>query len=401
MLILLETLYNKNHEEVQKMIKIPEMIYKPLSDFSEDNLTLHILEFDNYLFGYDFDSLLKLQLQINEFRQKFAKILLENKLRPEDLEVEDEFKRMSEVTTQLDISSVTAKSKFNSIRSEVMKKFDPKEIVKKRKEKRKKLLWGKHTSQTIVIFLDLREHWIALVCHRFNRKVEFILLDSENNKLLFLKDKNIENLIAAKIIQHNWTNSKTRRMKQMIYDYQSALGLIMDCFTGHLHLLDHMLYEILYKKLPMIRKHPKTRRYFQVMKRRKHKSPALFETNMGVAHTRKKSGSSSESDTYLQSEIKSKNKTHVLQFHIKGYKEFEGFEKNQNPAQVIYGNSEYFETKEEIEYNLREMNHYLKKFRTVYQGLSANGRTNFHKLERDLHIFNMIFEVRSETRLEE
>ena len=369
MLIVLETLYNKNHDEVQKMIKIPEMIYKPLSDFSEDNLTIHILEFDNYLFGYDFDSLLKLQLQINEF----------------------------------DISSVTSKSKskFNSIRSEVMKKFDPKEIVKKRKEKRKKLLWGKHTSQTIVIFLDLREHWIALMCHRFNRKVEFILLDSENNNLLFLKDKNIENLIAAKIIQHNWTNNKTRRMKQMVYDYQSALGLIMDCFTGHLHLLDHMLYEILYKKLPMIRKHPKTRRYFQVMKRRKKKSPAMFETNLGVAHTRKKSGSSSESDTYLQSEIKTRNKTHVLQFHIKGYKEFEGFQKNQNPAQVIYGKSEYFETKEEIKYNLREMNHYLKKFRTVYEGLSANGRTNFHKLERDLHIFNMIFEINSETRIEE
>lgn len=386
------------------MVKIPDLIYKPLSDFSEDNLSIHILEFDNYLFGYDFEALKKLQIQINEFRQKFVKILLQNKLQPEDFEVEEEFKRLSMVGTEseMELSGITNKtggtSRLFKTRSEVMKKFDPKAVIQKQKEIRKKLLWGKHTSQTIIIFIDLREHWIALVCHRFNRKVEFLLLDSQNNNFLFMKHKNIEDFIAAELIKQNWRDSTARRMKQMVYDYQTVLGLIMDSFTGHLYLLDHMLYEMLYKKLPLIRNHPKTRRYFKVLKRRKKNNPALFETNMGVKHTRKKSGSSSESDSYLQSEIKTKNKTHLLQFHIKGYKEFEGFEKNENPARVVYGKKEIFETEEEIQYELREMNHYLERFRKVYDGLSANGRTNFHKLERDLNIFNRIFEVRVEKR---
>lgn len=385
-------MYNTSYEKLQKVIKLPTHVYKPLNDFSEDNLTIHMLEFNQNLFTTQFEKLVKLQTDISNFRSKFAQILLKNKINEEDLIINlDEDK--STPQTREEMSKEIAD---HGIEKFLKKKFSSEGVHNIMDEASQNLvvnqaaLHGKYSSQILVVYLGVSSHWVGLVCHRFGKKVEFLLLDSKNYNFLFMSQKDINQYIESQMILSEWSEKSCRANKQMIYDYQSLMNLIMDSFSGEIHLLDHMLYEEVYKMLPMFKKHPLTKRYQRLLLRYQQKKAFFFETD-NISIKTENTGSQKDSNRFIQSEFGVKNKRIVLQFHIKDNADFKGFSRNKNPAEVVYPEASSLEDEAEILKYLGILNRRIKVYKDFAESLSFKGRIDLHKAERDVDVFNKVF----------
>jgi hypothetical protein len=352
-------------------------------------MNIYLLEFDKFLFSSDFDSLAKLQTNINDFRKKFAKILLEHKIDEADLIIESN-RTIADAENAEDMGKAIGKYGVgNFLKKRFSKQFvgNMVGLAKKGMNTEHAEKSGKYSSRILVIYLRIDNHWVGFICHRFGKKIEFLLLDSKNVNFLYMNPKQIRQYVDSQTVIKNWSQKKIESETQMIYDYQSALNLIMDAFSGELYLLDHMLYEEVYKKLPLFKNHGSTKRYTRMMEKHQNKKAFVFETVKVSAMQRE----TSKQGNFLQSEFKFKNKQHVLQFHIKDNEKFEGFARNENPAEVQYPKDESFEDNEELLKELKFVNDRLKVYKTHINNLSFKGRTDLHKAERDIDVFNKIF----------
>jgi hypothetical protein len=391
-------MYNTDYNLLQQKMKFRKELYRPINDFSEDNLSLYLLEFQYNRFTTKLQTLANLQVNINKFRRKFAQILLNNKIDESDLILESN-RTIEDAATASQLAHAMKKHGMANVMKKRFSKVMVNNLVKKLKEpwaKEIDMKKGKDSSQIIVLFLGACIHWVGLVCHRFGRRIEFMLFDSENNEYLFLNDKEIKRLIERKTIQKNWNEWKVKINTQCIYDYQTLMNLIMDSFNGEINLLDHMFYQDIYKLLPLFKNHPTTRQYKKMMIKLQQKNPFVFETDKvpnlkNFLAESEKTIESQGSSRFLHSEFNMKNKRHVLQFHIKDKEKFEGFARNKNPAEQSFQEGKTFDLEKEVYANLRTLNKNLARYREYLDMLSIKAQTDFHRAERDVAVFNKIF----------
>ena len=390
-------MYNTEYNVLQKKMKLSKDLYQPINDFSEDNLSIYLVEFQYNRFVTGLQTLANLQTNINKFRKKFAQILLNNKIDESDLIIESN-RTIEDASTKEKMGHAIKKHGMGNFLKKRFSKLMVNNLIKQVKEPwatSKELLHGAHSSQIIVLFLGICIHWVGLVCHRFGKRIEFLLFDSKNNEYLFLNDKQIKQLIEEKTLNNNWNEWKIKINTQCIYDYQTLLNIIMDCFSGEMHLMDHMFYQDVYKLLPLFKKHPQTRQYKKLMVKLQKKNPFIFETDKvpGLESFMKteKNDETEGSSRFLHSEFNLKNKKHVLQFHIKENEKFEGFARNKNPAEESFTEGKDFDLEKEVYANLRTLNKNISRYRNFMDYLSVKARVDFHKAERDIAVFNKIF----------
>lgn len=391
-------MYNTDYNILQQKMKFRKDMYRPINDFSEDNLSIYLVEFQYNRFTTKLQTLANLQVNINKFRRKFAEILLNNKIDSADLILESKG-TIEDAATADQMAHAMKKHGVGNFMKKRFSKLMFNNLIKKVKEpwtKNTETKTGKHSGQIIVMFLGACIHWVGLVAHRFGKKIEFLLFDSENNDYLFLNDKEIRRLIERKTIEKNWDEWKVKINTQCIYDYQTLMNLIMDCFIGEINLLDHMFYQDVYKLLPLFKNHPTTRQYRKMMMKIQQKNPFVFETDRSphLKDFLKESQQTSEShgsSRFLHSEFNMKNKRHVLQFHIKDKEKFEGFARNTNPAAESFEEGKTFDLDKEVYANLRTLNKNLSRYREYLEHLSIKAQADFHRAERDVAVFNKIF----------
>jgi hypothetical protein len=379
-------------------------VYRPINDFSEDNLSMYLVEFQYNRFVTNLQSLANLQANINRFRKKFAQILLNNKIDPSDLILESN-RSIQDAQTKEQMAHAIKKHGMGNFMKKRFSKLGFQNLIKKVKEPwatKKELQIGSHSSQIIVLFLGVCIHWVGLVCHRFGKRIEFLLFDSQNNEYLFLNEQEIKQLIERKTIQNNWNEWKIKINTQCIYDYQTLMNLIMDSFSGEVHLLDHMFYQDVYKLLPLFKNHPHTRQYKKLMIKLQKTNPFVFETdkvpNLKSFMASETSKKSEGSGRFLHSEFNMKNKKHVLQFHIKEFEKFKGFARNKNPAEHSFEEGKTFDLEKEAYANLRTLNKNIARYREYLDFLSLKARSDYYKAERDVAVFNKIFKYDSSRR---
>lgn len=390
-------MYNTSYNTLQQQMGFRKEVYRPINDFSEDNLSVYLLEFQYNRFVTSLETLANVQTNINRFRKKFAQILLKNKIDESDLILESN-RTIQDAQTKEQMAHAMKKHGMGNFMKKRFSKLMFNNLIKKVKEPwatKKELETGLHSSQIIVLFLGVCIHWVGLICHRFGKKIEFLLFDSQNNEYLFLNPKQIKQLIEEKSMRNGWNEWRVKINTQCIYDYQTLMNLIMDSFSGEVYLMDHMFYQDVYKLLPLFKNHPQTRQYKKLMIKLQKKNPFVFETDkvadlksfMASETSKKTEGS----DRFLQSEFALKNKKHVLQFHIKENEKFEGFARNKNPAEHSFTEGKTFDLEKEALANLRTLNKNISRYRNYLDDLSLKARADFHKAERDVAVFNKIF----------
>ena len=391
---LIRLMYNTDYNILQQKMKFRKELYRPISDFSEDNLSVYLVEFQYNRFVTRLQTLANLQTNINKFRRKFAEILLNNKLDEADLVIESN-QSIQQAGTAEEMGKAMKKYGMANFMKKKFSKGMVDNLVENAKEPwaiKKDLRRGKQASQIIVMFLGVCIHWVGLICHRFGKKIEFLLFDSKNNNYLFLNDKQIKRLIEQKTIENNWNEWKIKINTQCVYDYQTLMNLIMDSFNGEVNLMDHMFYQDIFKLLPLFKNHPLTRQYKKLMLKLQKKNPFVFETDkIPKLKTFTESEKSEGSGRFLHSEFNMKNKRHVLQFHIKEHEKFEGFARNKNPAEHSFEEGKTFDLEKEVYANLRTINKNISRYREYIEYLSIKAQTDFYRAERDVAVFNKIF----------
>ena len=63
-------MYNTDYNVLQQKMKFRKDMYRPINDFSEDNLSIYLVEFQYNRFTTKLQTLANLQVNINKFRRK-------------------------------------------------------------------------------------------------------------------------------------------------------------------------------------------------------------------------------------------------------------------------------------------------------------------------------------------
>lgn len=231
----------------------------------------------------------------------------------------------------------------------------------------------KNQKRVLVFFLGACVHWVGFIVYRHKNKFEYTLFDSENHDMMFLNEEEMRENIKRRTKKNNWNAWKVKINKQMIYDYQTLLSLLVNSFNKEPMFLDHMLYNDIFKILPLFLNHPEIVKFRQRNPKYEFKTDYYFEE---LSQKNLKDNTTLEKDRG--------NKGSRTSFAI-----------NKNPAATSFVEGKYLDLNKEVYSNLRTLNKNISRYQNYFEDLSSAAKKHYLQAQHDVKILNQVFKFRN------
>ena len=224
-------------------------------------------------------------------------------------------------------------------------------------------------NRVLIFFLGACVHWVGLICYRHKNRFEYNFFDSKNHDLLFLNESQIKENLLKRGNLFKWSEWKKKINTQMVYDYQTLISLIVDSLNSEPRFMDHMLYNDIFKILPLFRNHPKVQAYRKKYPKMRLKTDRYFE-ELAVSKNQNKGGSGAK----------------ICREST--------FASNVNPAADSYMEGKYLDLSKEIYSNLKSLNKNLSRYENYSMSMSQKAQDHYLEAQNDVKILNHVFKYR-------